>query len=286
MLKNLLSKEAWRRVPRRRYDKVFAFLRPLEACSVSACSRLLGDEGGRIQVWAALKRGAPIKAIILKNHRTLYPVFNGEKNLPPFNFLKPTLFTKGIYAVQGLSAEAAMLDTFLAGQRLLIRHGIDYDLMALDGPVNQSCLRSGPGGLELRQPEMGDFEAVYALEEVYQKEEVLPAGSVFNAEGCRLLVEELFRSGTMLIAVLGKRIAGKININARSFSRSQIGGVFVAPEFRGLGIATKMAAVFCSGIIGQNRGVSLFVKKTNTPAQAVYRKIGFRAVSPYRISYY
>jgi predicted GNAT family acetyltransferase len=81
-------------------------------------------------------------------------------------------------------------------------------------------------------------------------------------------------------------VVGKINTNAASFSRTQIGGVYVLPEYRGQGIAQRLTAVFAEDLIGRTGGITLFVKKKNPAAQAVYRRAGFTAVADYRISYY
>jgi predicted GNAT family acetyltransferase len=90
----------------------------------------------------------------------------------------------------------------------------------------------------------------------------------------------------MLVADLGGRLAGKINTNAVTFTRYQIGGVYVHPDYRGLGIARKMAAAFASGLIAQGKGISLFVKKANAAARKVYQRVGFETLGDYRINYY
>ncbi|MDR3139845.1 MAG: GNAT family N-acetyltransferase, partial [Treponema sp.] len=63
-------------------------------------------------------------------------------------------------------------------------------------------------------------------------------------------------------------------------------GVYVAPDCRGLGIACRMGAVFTRELIRAGKGLSLFVKKRNSPARAVYRRIGFECLEDYRICYY
>ena len=79
---------------------------------------------------------------------------------------------------------------------------------------------------------------------------------------------------------------GKINTNAASFTRLQIGGVDVLPEYRGLGIGRRMTAAFVGELSKQGRGLTLFVKKNNPAARAIYDHIGFSVAADYRISYY
>jgi predicted GNAT family acetyltransferase len=90
----------------------------------------------------------------------------------------------------------------------------------------------------------------------------------------------------MLLASLGGQIVGKINTSGLSFTRFQIGGVYVRPDCRSLGIAVRMASVFLKGLVDEGRGVTLFVKKRNAAARAVYRRIGFSVQGNYRISYF
>jgi predicted GNAT family acetyltransferase len=47
-----------------------------------------------------------------------------------------------------------------------------------------------------------------------------------------------------------------------------------------------MTTEFVESLTAQGRGVSLFVKKTNTAARRVYLRIGFEIMGDYRINYY
>jgi predicted GNAT family acetyltransferase len=130
------------------------------------------------------------------------------------------------------------------------------------------------------------MEDMFLLQSGYEQEEVLPTGAVFNPAACRLSLERLIAGEHVLAAEMKGRLVGKINTSAASFSRWQIGGVYVHPGYRGQGIACRMAAEFIRTLIREGKGVSLFVKKRNAAAQAVYRRIGFRSAGDYRISYY
>jgi predicted GNAT family acetyltransferase len=78
----------------------------------------------------------------------------------------------------------------------------------------------------------------------------------------------------------------QFNINAQSFTRLQIGGVYVLPEWRGRGIATSMTAALIRKLQSRNKDFTLFVKKTNLPARMAYDSIGFTKIGDYRINYY
>jgi predicted GNAT family acetyltransferase len=96
-------------------------------------------------------------------------------------------------------------------------------------------------------------------------------------------MERLFKTEQVLVAELDGRVVGKINTNAVTFTRRQIGGVYVHPDYRGMGIARRMAGEFASSLVS---GISLFVRKSNTAARNVYLGIGFEIAGDYRISYY
>jgi predicted GNAT family acetyltransferase len=130
------------------------------------------------------------------------------------------------------------------------------------------------------------MEELFALQSAYEKEEVLPKGAVFNPTASLLGLARVLAEGRILAAELEGRIVGKINTSAVSFTRCQIGGVYVHPDFRSMGIGRRMTAEFARALIRQGRGVSLFVKKRNTAARRAYLHVGFETVGDYRISYY
>jgi predicted GNAT family acetyltransferase len=165
------------------------------------------------------------------------------------------------------------------------RH-IDYDLMILDGEPSPQSLQAGPGGLILRRPRSADMPELSLLQAAYEREEVIPPGAEFNAAASRLSLEQMLEREHVLAAELGGHIVGKVNTNAAAFSRYQIGGVYVHPSCRGLGIATRMTAVLARELIAQGWGLNLFVKKNNPAAKGVYRRIGFTLAGDYRITYY
>jgi predicted GNAT family acetyltransferase len=127
---------------------------------------------------------------------------------------------------------------------------------------------------------------VFQLQAAYETEEVLPDGAKLNAPGCRLSAEHIIRRDHSLVAVLDKKIVGKINVSAASCNYRQIGGVYVLPEYRGRGIARILGASFSRSVISEGKKIVLFVKKNNAAAQKVYSSLGFTAIADYRISYY
>ncbi|GHV61850.1 hypothetical protein AGMMS49587_07060 [Spirochaetia bacterium] len=124
------------------------------------------------------------------------------------------------------------------------------------------------------------------LQAGYEQEEVLPRGAVFDPASSRAALEHILAHEHILGAELDGRIIAKANTSAKSFTRYQIGGVYVHPDYRGRGIATRLCAELFRDLLLTGKGLSLFVKKQNPAARSVYRSLGFEFLADYRISYY
>jgi ribosomal protein S18 acetylase RimI-like enzyme len=214
------------------------------------------------------------------------PVLGKIRTIPPLHFMKGFLGRPPVHAVQGRLEDAETLEAALADLGYSAAEQRNYDLMALAKAPGDESSGAFPRGLELRRPDFADLEELYPLQAGYEKEEVLPQGTILNPATCRLALSNILSKEQSLIACLDKRIVGKINTNARSFTRVQIGGVYVLPEYRGRGIGRRMTAVFAGELMAGGLGVTLFVKKNNPAAQKIYRQIGFEDAGDYRISYY
>jgi ribosomal protein S18 acetylase RimI-like enzyme len=277
----------WRKTGRSDEIRAEEFLRSQEYYGVTACAKFLSKRPSNDQMWRlAASPGGAIQALIIRSGGMFLPVFGKTRSIPPLHFMKGFLGKPPVHAVQGLLGDAELLEAALADRGYQAAEQRDYDLMSLETAPREEDLGAVPRGLEFRRPGVADFEAMYPLQAGYEEEEVLPRGATLNHAACRLALSKLLSKEQSLIACLDKRIVGKINTNAASFTRFQIGGVYVLPEYRGLGIGRRMTAVFAGELIAQGRGVTLFVKKNNPAAQKIYRRIGFEEAGDYRISYY
>lgn len=210
--------------------------------------------------------------------------------------LERILAGRKISSIQGLASDVALAESVLAERmrasplnpffRRPIVDPIDYSLMKLETAPRPEALSAGPAGLVVRRAFPEDAELLFPLQAAYEKEEVVPAGGVFSAAGARLAFERAIRERVILYAVLDGKAVGKAGTNARAFTRDQIGGVFVDPEYRGRGIAARLVAELSALLRAEGRTAVLFVKKRNAPARAAYEKVGFVAGENYRITYY
>ncbi|MEW2529953.1 GNAT family N-acetyltransferase [Streptomyces sp. NPDC047071] len=96
-------------------------------------------------------------------------------------------------------------------------------------------------------------------------------------------VAELVGSGRSFARIdRDGRVMFKAEIGAATPRACQVQGVWVAPEYRGRGLAAPaMAAVLRYALADVAPVVSLYVNDYNTPARATYRKVGFEEVGAF-----
>jgi ribosomal protein S18 acetylase RimI-like enzyme len=282
-----VKKPRWRRVKRRNLASCENFLRDRERYCVSACSRFRSRIRGD-RFWAFTDPDGENTALLCCHHRILFPVFAAPslREIPAPRFLGRFIFFNPPHAVQGLPPVTEIFEEALAGLGCEKTDQFDYDLMSLDQEPDPVSLGAGPPDLVLTKPEISDLEEMLPLQAEYDRAEVLPRGSEFKIENSRLVLSQLIRKEQMLAAKLNGKIVGKINTNAESFTRFQIGGVYVHPDYRSLGIARRMTAALASALFARGKAVTLFVKKYNAAARSAYQKVGFKLTGDYRICYY
>lgn len=95
-------------------------------------------------------------------------------------------------------------------------------------------------------------------------------------------VAELVASGRSFARVDDGKVVFKAEIGAATTRACQIQGVWVDPEFRGLGHSESgMAAVVAYALRDVAPLVSLYVNDFNTAARAAYHRVGFREVGAF-----
>ena len=95
----------------------------------------------------------------------------------------------------------------------------------------------------------------------------------------RARVTELVRSGRAFARIEAGRVIFKAEVGAATPQACQVQGVWVHPEFRGLGMAAPgMAAVVIESQKSIAPVVSLYVNDFNHPARAAYLRTGFAEV--------
>ena len=163
---------------------------------------------------------------------------------------------------------------------------VDYDLLRLDVAEYSSLGPPPAEGLTVRRMSSGDWRLLFDLQMAYEQEEVLLPGNVpVPSHSKAHLLDSLARQ-LVLAAMYHGEVIGRVATNARGFHTDQVGGVFTVPSWRGRGVARWLMTHLLHLLGKERRNATLFVKHTNPAAQQLYRGLGFRFESPFRISYY
>jgi len=279
----------WRKMKKKETAAVEALLQSHERWCMNACSRYINRSQEKDNVWLLRDTAGNITALIVRAKLSLLPVLSkaalhSEEPIPPPRFLRGFFGPVNVHSLQGRKEDMLIIEAALEKIGLYAAEKIDYHLMCIDHPP--SGFHASCAGVTFRKPDSKDIDALAALQAAYEQEEVLPTASEFNAAVSRLNIERIFKNEQTYVAELNGRLVGKINTNAAAFTRYQVGGVYVLPEYRGRGIARRMAGEFITGLVAQGKGISLFVKKANPAARRVYQRIGFETLGDYRINYY
>ncbi|HEY6786893.1 MAG TPA: DUF4081 domain-containing protein [Trebonia sp.] len=98
----------------------------------------------------------------------------------------------------------------------------------------------------------------------------------------RARVTELIRSGRAFARIEAGQVVFKAEVGAATAQACQVQGVWVHPDFRGLGMAAPgMAAVVIDSQKSIAPIVSLYVNDFNSPARAAYFRTGFAEVGQF-----
>ncbi|MGN6791550.1 MAG: GNAT family N-acetyltransferase [Streptosporangiaceae bacterium] len=98
----------------------------------------------------------------------------------------------------------------------------------------------------------------------------------------RSRVSELVACGRSLAKIEGGQVVFKAEIGAVTADACQVQGVWVPPELRGRGHASRgMASVVAFARSSLAPVVSLYVNDFNLPARAAYRRVGFTEVGTF-----
>ncbi|MCV7028733.1 GNAT family N-acetyltransferase [Mycobacterium sherrisii] len=102
-----------------------------------------------------------------------------------------------------------------------------------------------------------------------------------GGRGYRRRVASLIAAGRAWARFEGGQVVFKAEVGSQSPGVGQIQGVWVHPEWRGLGLGARGTAMLAAVIIGSGRIASLYVNDFNTVARAAYARVGFAEVGTF-----
>ncbi|MDR2864864.1 MAG: GNAT family N-acetyltransferase [Spirochaetaceae bacterium] len=262
-----------------------SFFKKNERFCVTACDRFRHFNHRYDQAWFTGEGAeSPADALILYSKQTLFPVFNGQKEAHLPTALLHALKNIKIHALHGSAADTETLEKILLAPGIQAAEHNSYHLMELDSLDSEESAIGIPG-LIIRKFDPADSEKILPLQEAYEKEEVLPEGTIFDPRLCRQNLAQIIKNHCLIVACLNGELIGKINTNAQSYSRYQLGGAYVSPRYRRLGIGSALVSAIARLILSQGKGLTLFVKKQNTAAISIYQKTGFKNIGDFGIVY-
>ncbi|MDR1095725.1 MAG: GNAT family N-acetyltransferase [Spirochaetaceae bacterium] len=259
------------------------FLRAHEATCVSACDRFLNANYQNDCIWMLSRGGRAAQAVLMYSKRTLFPVLDGLTVIPVPVFLRQFLLSSPVHAIHGLREDVSLMEAALYPLQYEPISRVDYYLMAYEAALRERFVCTP--GLTLRAARESDYKALVEMQASYEVEEVAINLKRYRPELARFSLAHILEREDMLVAEYEGQLVGKINTNARSFTRRQLGGVYVKPSFRRMGVASSMIGAMVEMLAGNQTAISLYVRKSNIAAQFVYKYAGFRTVADYRISY-
>ncbi|BBZ45010.1 GNAT family N-acetyltransferase [Mycobacterium parmense] len=96
-----------------------------------------------------------------------------------------------------------------------------------------------------------------------------------GGRGYRRRVASLIAAGRAWARFEQGQVVFKAEVGSQSPKVGQIQGVWVHPEWRGLGLGTAGTATVAAVIVGSGRIASLYVNSFNSVARAAYARVGF-----------
>jgi len=235
---------------------------------------LLAQEG--LKLWTADHRAA----LGIRAGGVVYPVIPGNRDPQLDAGAREVLDRLGeVWCIMGPQPWVAACEPWMP--RSVVTHRIAYHFQVR--PAGGPEVPEGPG--ELRLGRTDESEALFPLQEGYEKEEVLFDPREFQALASRLhFWKTLGRQEIVALWDDGRPVA-KAGTNALTTRWAQIGGVYTRPEYRGRGLQKRLMAFLLARLSAQGKGSCLFVKKSNVVAAGLYRSLGFEDQGDFTIVY-
>ncbi|MGA2615152.1 MAG: GNAT family N-acetyltransferase [Spirochaetia bacterium] len=273
----------WRTAVRADMDAVLSFLLQDETLCVPFTARLRTGGRGQTVYVARDARGGVRGSLLITSSGLLLPLLADDISPGPElpRMLRDTHPT--IHSIMGTGRSAAAVEALMP---TVPTTRIEYFLMSVSRGGARPTLPPQDSRLVVRMGDETDADALFPLQRAYELEEVVVDPRHFNDAQCLKLLRKTLREELVFIAEKDGVPLAKASTNARGFTVDQIGGVFTAPDVRGMGLGRLVVSELLKRVLREKEGACLFVKKKNRPAISLYERLGFAPVTDYVISYY
>jgi len=288
---------SWRFYTRKDLSSLLIFLEGVEWKCVGITSRIRESLnitwGNRasydILINETKIKGAPTvtEAIMLTRHGLILPLMHPSLpcTLKHDNRLN-TLFSRysrRLHSIMGSHDSVVKMENIFQKK---LRARIEYYLMVKElSEFNGEPIPSVPG-LTIRLARYVDAPRLFELQKRYELEEVYVDRSYFDEDRSRSLLRKNLKKQIVFVAEMNGELFSKAGTNARGFRVDQLGGVFTREDKRNRGYAFWVMITLLDYLKKSRTSVSLFVKKSNPAALALYEKLEFETRDNFRISYY
>lgn len=141
---------------------------------------------------------------------------------------------------------------------------------------DQLWIPPGQGRGRARLATPADEEPVLQLSAAMYTEEMGENPLARDPASYRRRIRMLTSRGWTYVFEVDGELQFKMDIGCASRRCAQIQGVFVPPQLRGRGVATRAMAACCQLAFQRHPALSLYVNDFNYPAVRLYERLGFR----------
>ena len=266
--------------------ETFAFLDHDPVLNVYLVALLMRDALGqpRDEFWAARRDGRIVSMLHLGHSGAVLPLGDDEQALRRLGEQACDRLATLPRRFQVIGPSAAVRG-FLAGfdrSGLVPRLDREQVYMALE-PRDLPPLPRLP---ELRHATPDDIQLVHDSGARLRAEELEEDPRTIDPAAYRRRVEEECRDGHTWLWIDAEGLCFRASLSALTPDAAQISGVYTPPHRRNRGFAQRGLAELCTRLFPLSRSACLFVNRGNTPALAVYHRLGFVPRSDWRSVFY
>lgn len=166
-----------------------------------------------------------------------------------------------------------------------------YDTMSMpyEYLAEQDFIKNGIQQMhayECKKAILGDLDKLMPIAEAYERSEVLTPIHHYDHDATSIHQEYSLKNHVVYIITHEGRIIARAQSNAKGLNFYQLGGVYVEPAHRGLGLGKLLIQSILADFYSIKKGVCLFVKKNNLSAIRLYSKLGLIKTGDYVVSYF